>query len=413
MNQIHETSSNLIHLTEQLDNNFQKQLLAWTNLLLRGQEPTEYHFYLQNFYTQERKTRSEVKLLSSKLNDYIFAKQSANNFISAHNELGFKFRKALKIFNQSTTPAYDADQFIWGSVAIPTDLLSLIKNDILSQQKILIAETKTSLTREKDILLYTSIFFILLFLILFIWILDISIGRPLSKTTTVAKNISNGDFSQRVSENLPGEFNLFATAFNNMMDHISATNKYLNENMKTLQDEIHVREDLEKELHNKRLIAEDASRSKSEFLSTMSHEIRTPLNIIIGYLELLNLTELTDEQQNYLQSVQSGSSSLLSIINDVLDFAKIEAGKLNIEYNILSLSDLTNEINHMFFLPAETKNIQFTITISDNVPKGIISDFTRLKQILVNLISNAIKFTEKGFVKLSTQLLQTIPLELI
>ncbi|MCW9030870.1 MAG: ATP-binding protein [Gammaproteobacteria bacterium] len=146
--------------------------------------------------------------------------------------------------------------------------------------------------------------------------------------------------------------------------------------------------------------AERSNQDKSDFLSRMSHELRTPLNVVTGYIELLNTTPLSKEQQDYIKSVQAGSSSLLSIINDVLDFAKIDSGKLTIDFSTLSINDMLDELNNMFSLTAAEKNIQFNITTSANVPDSINSDFNRLKQILVNLLSNAIKFTEHGSVNL-------------
>ena len=401
LNKIKSTSSNLIHLTEQLDNNFQKQLLAWTNLLLRGQNSTEYHRYLSAFYQQERNTRNEIKSLLKELNQYKTAKQSTVKFETAHNYLGTRFRKALVIFNDSDTPAYTADKFIWDSVNIPIQLLSQIKTNIIIQHDSLLANIEEEFQDKQLLLLSISFLFLIAVVIFFTWLLDIYLGQPLSKTTAVAKNITQGDYSQRVIENLPGEFNIFAKAFNNMMEKISSTNTQLLENMDSLKVEIVMREALEEELKQEKIVAEEASKTKSEFLSTMSHELRTPLNVVTGYIDLLNFTELSDEQKDYIKSIQSGSSSLLSIINDVLDFAKIESGKLNIEHNSLAISDLLDEIKNMFELPAADKNLQFNINCSSNVPHTITSDFSRLKQILVNLLSNAIKFTEQGHITLS------------
>ena len=400
LDKIHQNSTHLIHLTEQLDNNFQKQLLAWTNLLLRGQDAAEYHHYLQKFYQQERVTRAELKTLLNQLNKYIDAKQTALKLIDTHNLLGLKFRKALLIFNQSSTPAYDADKFIWNSVTQPIKLLSQIKSHILRHQNKLLNETELAFSKEENIILISYLFLIISFILLLLWLLDKNIGKPLSITTDVAKAISAGDYSLRVSKTLPGEFNLFSVAFNKMMDHVSEKNDELEEKMRDLKNEIVQRQAVEKELHQKKLVAEDASKAKSEFLSTMSHEIRTPLNIITGYIELLEMTNITPEQEDYLKSIVSGSQSLLSIISDILDFAKIESGKLLIQNNILSLSDLLDDINNLFSRLASEKGIQFSITVSKQTPQNFISDTIRLKQILINLLSNAFKFTEKGNVEL-------------
>ena len=400
LNSIQTTSATLLQSTEQLDNNFQKQLLAWTNLLLRGQDSDHYHEYLNIFYSQERNTRKLIKNLIHNLESYTAAKKSAVQFQQAHNLIGTRFRKALIIYNESNKPAYDADQFIFESVKKPVLLLSGIKNNILIKQKSLLQTTQDEFKSEQTFIII--VFVILLFNIvaIFILLLDKYYANPLYKTTQVAKSISKGDYSQRISEDLPGEFNHYAKAFNHMINNLSKINEDLISNMNELHGEISIRKMLEKELKNKHLVAEDASKAKSEFLSTMSHELRTPLNVVTGYIELLNMTPLTDDQKNYIKSIQAGSTSLLSIINDILDFAKIESGKLNIDLSSFSIRDMLDEINDMFSLTTVEKNIQFTITTSANVPDSIISDFNRLKQILVNLLSNAIKFTDNGYVKL-------------
>ena len=401
LNIVYSSSSNLIHLTEQLDNDFQKQLLAWTNLLLRGQDANKYHDYLKIFYQQERGVRSQSKNLIANLSAYPEAALYARQFKKTHVALGLQFRNALTIFNESEQPAYAADKFTWGKINIPIKLLNQIKSGILKQQKTLLSETKIKFEKETNQVVYYSIFLLITFILLFFWLLDNYFGQPLLKTSNVAKSISMGDYSQRINNKLPGEFNLFSIAFNKMMDHISDKNHQIEQKMDDLQNEIIKRQVIEKELIQKKIVAEGASKTKSEFLSTMSHEIRTPLNIVTGYIELLETTELSSEQKNYMASIVSGSESLLAIINDVLDFAKIESGKLSIENNMLSLADVLDDMNNLFHQLATDKNITFTITASNTVPQSFVSDIVRLKQILTNLLSNAFKFTEKGYVKLS------------
>ena len=401
LNKIHSSSSKLIHLTEQLDNNFQKQLLAWTNLLLRGQDANKYHDYLKLFYQQERDVRNKSKTLIIELSRYPEAVLYAQQFQKTHDALGLLFRNALLIFNQSVQPAYAADKFTWGKVSKPVNLLSHIKSNILKQQTILLSEAQIKFDNEAKQIIYYLVFLLIIFISLFFWLLDKYLGQPLLKTSNVAKSITMGDYTQRINTELPGEFDLFSNAFNKMMDHISDNNNELEKKMGDLKNEIFKRQVVEKELIQKKLVAEDAAKTKSEFLSTMSHEIRTPLNIVTGYIELLETTELTPEQKSYMSSIISGSESLLAIINDVLDFAKIESGKLSIENNVLSLPDLLDDLNNLFSLLATDKNIEFIVTTSNAVPQSFISDIVRLKQILTNLLNNAFKFTDKGHVKLS------------
>ncbi|HEA69733.1 MAG TPA: PAS domain S-box protein, partial [Desulfobacterales bacterium] len=142
--------------------------------------------------------------------------------------------------------------------------------------------------------------------------------------------------------------------------------------------------------------AELANRVKSEFLANMSHEIRTPMNAIIGMADLALGTKLTSKQREYLSVVRSSSRALLTLINDILDFSKIEAGKLEIEAVPFGLRDLLDDVADSFKVQVIKKEIEFVIATSVGAPEGLVGDPLRLRQILVNLIGNAFKFTEKG-----------------
>jgi signal transduction histidine kinase/HPt (histidine-containing phosphotransfer) domain-containing protein len=151
---------------------------------------------------------------------------------------------------------------------------------------------------------------------------------------------------------------------------------------------------------NKRLIAlsEDASRSKTEFLASMSHEIRTPLNSIIGMAEVLNDTKLTDEQRDFVRIFRTAGESLLAIINDILDLSKIEAGQTESENIDFHLPSLLNSVASILSVRATEKHVQISIDIHPDVPEGLRGDPTRLRQILINLLGNGVKFTEDGSV---------------
>lgn len=164
--------------------------------------------------------------------------------------------------------------------------------------------------------------------------------------------------------------------------------------------------DLNIELEEKTNLAEAQNRAKSEFLANMSHEIRTPMNGVMGMTSLLASTPLTGEQKDYIQSIRVSADSLLEIINEILDFSKIESGKLELEEHPFQIHKIIEETYDLLALRAQEKALDLLYMIDTEVPYEIIGDMTRIRQIVVNLVSNAIKFTDRGEVFTNIRVLQ-------
>jgi len=185
-------------------------------------------------------------------------------------------------------------------------------------------------------------------------------------------------------------------------DRIKQRTKSLEETIRQLEDEINLRKKVEAELKSAKEAAETATHSKSLFLANMSHEIRTPLGIMLSLSEqIAKASNLTSRQQDLLNIIRRNGNLLSRVINDILDFSKIESGKIEFDVNQIEVKDLIRDINDTFKFRADEKGLNFKITLADNVPEFLYSDDLRVKQILLNLLTNAFKHTDKGSITMT------------
>lgn len=228
------------------------------------------------------------------------------------------------------------------------------------------------------------------------------VARPILNMAQTVEKIKNGNLNARVYTNAKAELRLLESGINTMAAALKAAHEEMQQSVE--QATADLRQTLETieiqniELEIARKEAETGSRIKSEFLANMSHEIRTPLNGVIGFINLLMKTKLDSRQKDYLTTIQKSATSLLSIINDILDFSKIEAGKLSLDMVPMDLRECVDDALILMAPAAHDKQLELVPIFYSDVPEKIAGDHLRLKQIITNLVNNAIKFTEEGSV---------------
>jgi two-component system sensor histidine kinase BarA len=230
-----------------------------------------------------------------------------------------------------------------------------------------------------------------------------TIKEPLNHIKEVINHLAEGKLQTRVNPQKSLEFIDLANATNNMAESLENAQQDLQNHIEqSTQDLIETLETIEIkniELDIARKEAIEASRIKSEFLANTSHEIRTPLNGILGFAGLALKTDIDEQQAEYLNTIRDSAQSLLTVINGILDFSKIEAGKLTLEYAPLPLHQTIDETLHILAPDAHEKNLQLIAQVDPKIPVQLLGDSLRFKQVLSNLISNAIKFSEHGTIR--------------
>ncbi|CAI0733250.1 two-component sensor histidine kinase BarA [Serratia entomophila] len=244
--------------------------------------------------------------------------------------------------------------------------------------------------------------------ILFAYRLMRDVTGPIRNMVNTVDRIRRGQLDSRVEGFMLGELHMLKNGINSMAMSLTAYHEEMQQNIDQATSDL--RETLEQmEIQNVELDlakkrAQEAARIKSEFLANMSHELRTPLNGVIGFTRQMLKTDLSVTQADYLQTIERSANNLLTIINDVLDFSKLEAGKLVLEHIPFSLRETLDEVIVLLAPSAHEKGLELTLDVHNDVPEQVIGDSLRLQQIITNLLGNAVKFTETGNIDIRVEL---------
>jgi two-component system sensor histidine kinase/response regulator len=285
--------------------------------------------------------------------------------------------------------------------------LSVFRPILLDGQEIgaVYIESDSAEMREHRVRFGTIVLVVMAFALLIAFLLSDRLQRVISGPVLALAQAANRvsvekDYAVRVVETGEDELGHLVESFNGMIEQIQLRDEELRSHGEHLEEEVAKRvaelHEMNAQLITARDRAEEASRTKSDFLANMSHEIRTPLNGVIGMTELALDTALTDEQRDYLETVKTSAESLLSVINDILDFSKIEAGRLDLDNIEFALRESVDKTMRTLALRAHQKGLELLCDVRPEAPEHLIGDPGRLRQVLLNLTGNAIKFTEAG-----------------
>jgi signal transduction histidine kinase len=250
-------------------------------------------------------------------------------------------------------------------------------------------QTRTAINRTRAILLTVGILTVFLAMVALYYVVKYIMIKPLTHLRDVSDVVAQGNLDQRADIHTNDEFEDLAASFNKMLVHLVETQGELRETNVELDQKVDELARLNMQLH-------EMNRLKGEFLANMSHELRTPLNSIIGFSEVLQSQEaLSDKQKRFAQNIQKAGRQLMDLINDILDLAKMEAGKMEVRLSEFRIDNIIHAQCDLVRSLADEKNIDVRLEIEPDMPL-LYQDQTKVQQILTNLLSNAIKFTPEG-----------------
>jgi len=394
MNSEQQHATERLLLAKEIEIHYVQQNLAWANLLLRGEDPTEYHRYLAVFYENERQTLDSAERLLEGLPSEDVLRAQTGKFVQGLHELRTQYRQALRIYNGSKQSQQATSQFLSAITEKPTEMLAEIETLLLRSHETALEDLYRAARREEMSIALVSLATLTLLLFVILWFVDTNFAKPMTHAIHTARHVAAGKVNERIHIPPGSEFGAFAEAFNLMLERLARANAEREATILKLRGEIEHREQVEQELRAQQQALETANRELEAFSYSVSHDLRAPLRAIDGFAHLLvdeYGDSLDSEGRRYVERVRKGAQRMGTLIDELLELARVSRAGLS--PSAVDLSAMAHEV--VAELAAADRGRKIAVNISPGLAAW--GDAKLLHIVLTNLLGNAWKYTRRTF----------------